>query len=306
MLGGRGLVGSAIKRALEKDHYSQILAPTREQLNLHSQQQVRDFFATHRPDYVFLAAAKVGGIVANNTYPADFIHQNLLLQTNVFTAAFEYQVRKLLFLGSSCIYPANCPQPIREEYLLSGPLEPTNQAYAIAKIAGLKTAESFRRQYGREFISAMPTNLYGEYDNFHPENSHVIPGMIQRLQGVIDRQEKIFTVWGSGRPRREFLYVDDLARACVFLMNYPGPLPDFINVGTGEDLTIAELAHLLTRLMGFSGEIIFDPARPDGMMRKVLDVSKIRSLGWSPQISLEEGLTKSIAFYRAHRSHLLK
>ena len=302
VLGGRGLVGSAIKRALEKNHFTKVLAPTREQLDLSSQKNVLDFFSEHRPEYVLMAAAKVGGIVANNTYRADFIQQNLLMQTNVFSAAYESKVRKLLFLGSSCIYPASCPQPIKEEYLLTGPLESTNEPYAIAKIAGLKTAESFRRQYGREFISAMPTNLYGEYDNFHPENSHVIPGMIQRLQGVIERQEKIFTVWGTGAPRREFLYVDDLANACLFLMNSPGPLPDYINIGTGEDLTIADLAHLIARLMGFTGDIHFDATRPDGTLRKVLDVSKIKALGWAPQISLEEGLTKSIAFFRNHRS----
>lgn len=296
VLGSRGLVGSAIIRALEAQG-ERPLAPIRQELDLLNQQATLSYFEQHRPDVVYLAAAKVGGIQANNTYRADFIFENLQIQNNVFNAAFKTGAKKLLFLGSSCIYPKNCPQPIKEEYLLTAPLEPTNEPYAIAKIAGLKMAESFRKQYGCHYISLMPTNLYGENDNFHPENSHVIPGLIRRMHSVMKEGGTEFEVWGTGTPRREFLYVDDLARACLHVMNYGGELPDWMNVGTGEDISIAELAQKIADIMGFKGKIIFNKSYPDGTPRKLLDVTKIKSLGWSPKISLDEGLKKTIEYF---------
>lgn len=296
VLGSRGLVGSAIIRALEAQG-ERPLAPIRQELDLLNQQATLSYFEQHRPDVVYLAAAKVGGIQANNTYRADFIFENLQIQNNVFNAAFKTGVKKLLFLGSSCIYPKNCPQPIKEEYLLTAPLEPTNEPYAIAKIAGLKMAESFRKQYGCHYISLMPTNLYGENDNFHPENSHVIPGLIRRMHSVMKEGGTEFEVWGTGTPRREFLYVDDLARACLHVMNYGGELPDWMNVGTGEDISIAELAQKIADIMGFKGKIIFNKSYPDGTPRKLLDVSRIKSLGWKPEVSLKDGLKKTIDYY---------
>lgn len=297
ILGSGGLVGSAIKRELESRNFTSLLCPLRKELDLLRQEQVETYFLNHKPEYVFLAAAKVGGILANDTYRADFIFQNLQIQQNVFSAAFKAGTPNLLFLGSSCIYPKNSPQPIKEEYLLTSELEPTNEPYAIAKIAGLKTAESFRRQYGLNWLSCMPTNLYGINDNFDLKNSHVIPGLIARLHQTMKNKENTFKIWGSGNPRREFLYVDDMAKACIFLMNHQGEKPDFMNIGTGEDITIKELAHKIAKKMNYRGELVFDVSKPDGTMRKLLDVSKIKSLGWSPKVTLDEGLDRVISFY---------
>ena len=297
VLGARGLVGSALIRELKTNGYSEILAPLHQELDLLNGAATLDYFKKNQPDYVFLAAAKVGGIVANNTYRADFILENLAIQNHVFRAALETPVKKFMFLGSSCIYPKNSPQPIKEEYLLTGPLEPTNEPYAIAKIAGLKTAENIRRQYKREFVSVMPTNLYGIHDNYHPENSHVIPGLIARMQKAMDEGATDFSIWGSGKPRREFLYVDDMASACVFLMEKE-EMPDWLNVGTGLDIEIGALARKIAQLMGFKGNLVFDSSKPDGTMEKRLDVEKLFSLGWKPKISLDEGLQRSITFYR--------
>lgn len=299
VLGSRGLVGSGIVRELEKQGFQNILKPVREELDLMIQPDVFRYFKDNNPEYVFMAAAKVGGIHANNEYRADFIYQNLTIQNNVFGAAWKNPVKRLLFLGSSCIYPKNCPQPMKEEYLLTGPLESTNEPYAIAKIAGLKTAESFRKQYGCPFYSVMPTNLYGPNDNFHPENSHVIPGLIARMSRAKELGEKVFKVWGTGKPRREFLYVDDMARACVYLMNHPGPLPDLINVGTGEDIEIGEVAQLIKDLLNYQGDLVFDKSKPDGTLRKLLDVSLLRAMGWYPGTSLREGMSNAISFYQA-------
>jgi GDP-L-fucose synthase len=297
VLGSRGLVGSAIVRELKNLGYSNLLTPVREELDLLEQLDVRNYFEKNRPDYVFMAAAKVGGIHANNEYRADFIHQNLIIQNNVFDAAWKFTVKRLLFLGSSCVYPKECPQPMKEEYLLTGPLEPTNEPYAIAKIAGLKTAESFRRQYGSEFYSVMPTNLYGPNDNFDTENSHVIPGLIARMTEAKKRGDKVFKAWGTGNPRREFLYVDDMARACIHVMNFEGELADLINIGTGEDISIKELVYLIKDIVGYEGEIEFDTAKPDGTMKKLLDVSKMKSLGWSPKVSFNQGLKNVVEAY---------
>lgn len=297
VLGSRGLVGSAIKQELLKKGYTNLLTPVRPELDLLNQQAVLSYFENHKPEYVFLAAAKVGGILANNTYRADFLFENLEIQNNVFNASFKNKVTKLLFLGSSCIYPKNCPQPMKEESLLSSELEATNEPYAIAKIAGLKLAENFKRQYGCNYISVMPTNLYGLNDNFDLNNSHVIPGLIARLHLAIKNQDSEFKVWGSGNPRREFLYVDDMARACVYLMEYQKEMPYWMNIGTGEDITIKDLAELISTKMGYKGKITFDSTKPDGTMKKLLDVSKIKALGWSPQVSLEEGLDRVIKHY---------
>jgi GDP-L-fucose synthase len=298
VLGSRGLVGSAILRELKKEGYTNILHPVREELDLLNQIAVADYFLKNKPDVVFLAAAKVGGIMANNTYRADFIFENLQIQQNVFNAAFKVKTTNLLFLGSSCIYPKNCPQPIKEEYLLTSPLEQTNEPYALAKIAGLKTAESFRKQYGLHWISVMPTNLYGPNDNFDLQNSHVIPGLIARMDQAIQNRDKEFSIWGTGKPRREFLFVDDMARACIFVMNQGKSAPDFMNVGTGEDIEIGELAKLIARKMNYHGKLVFDTSKPDGTMRKLLDVSKILSLGWKPQVSLDQGLDLAIQDFR--------
>lgn len=297
ILGSRGLVGSAIVRELKTQGFSNLLTPVRPELDLLNQFNVLKYFEIHRPVHVVLAAAKVGGIHANNVYRADFIFENLAIQSNVIEASFKFNVDRFLFLGSSCIYPKNAPQPMTEDCLLTSPLEQTNEPYAIAKIAGLKMVESFRRQYGKNWYSVMPTNLYGINDNYHPENSHVIPGLIARMKKAIDENASTFAVWGTGNPRREFLYVDDMARACIHMMNIEGHTPDFVNIGTGEDVSIKELAYMIKDLMGFKGEIVFNPNQPDGTMRKLLDVSKIHSLGWKHEVSLRDGLKKSIEFY---------
>lgn len=295
VLGSRGLVGSAIVRILKADGFENILTPVREDLDLLDQKKVLDYFHQKKPDYVFMAAAKVGGIQANNVFRADFIFENLTIQNNVFGAAFKNPLKKLLFLGSSCIYPKNCPQPIKEEYLLTGELEKTNEPYAIAKIAGLKTAESFRRQYQLPFFSVMPTNLYGPNDNFHPENSHVIPGLMARMYKAKRDHDKVFKVWGSGKPRREFLYVDDLAKACLLLMKQTDIKHDLVNVGYGEDVSIGELSQMIKKVVGFEGDLAFDSSKPDGTFQKLMDISKMKAMGWKPETKLEEGLSKVFA-----------
>jgi GDP-L-fucose synthase len=303
ILGSRGMVGSAILRELQKEGFTEILHPVRKELDLLRQSDVEAYFGKHKPDYVFLAAAKVGGILANNTYRADFIFENLQIQQNVFNAAFKVKTPHLLFLGSSCIYPKNAPQPLKEEYLLTSELEPTNEPYAIAKIAGLKTVESFRRQYGLHWISVMPTNLYGENDNYDLENSHVIPGLIARVDQAIKNNEPEFKIWGTGKPRREFLYVDDMARACIHVMKQEKDVPNYINVGTGEEIQILELAKLIAEKMKYKGKLIFDNSKPDGTMRKLLDITKIKSTNWQPKISLSDGLDLAISDYYSRYLH---
>lgn len=297
VLGASGMVGSAITRELKMRDYQNILAPTRLDLNLLNQQSTLNYFEKFEPQHIFLAAGLVGGIHANNTYRADFIHQNIIIQSNVFEAAFQKKIDKLLFLGSSCIYPKNAPCPIKEESLLTSPLEPTNEPYAIAKIAGLKIAENFRNQYNCNYFSAMPTNLYGENDNFHLENSHVIPGLIARMKKAMNEGEDTFTVWGTGLPRRDFLYVGDMAKACIHIMEYKGRVPDLINVGSGEDISINELAYKIKEIIGFKGKIIFNLDRPDGTSQKLLDISRIKNLGWKPLVNLDEGLRRTISYY---------
>jgi GDP-L-fucose synthase len=297
--GHRGLVGSAIVRRLEQGGHRNLLLRTRAELDLRDQLAVTRFFAEHRPEFVFLAAAKVGGIMANATRPAEFLYENLAIQTNVIHAAWEHGARKLLFLGSSCIYPKLAPQPIKEEYLLTGPLESTNEAYAIAKIAGLKLAAAYRAQYGFPAISIMPTNLYGTADNFDLETSHVLPALIRRFHEAKQSGAPEVTLWGTGTPRREFLHVDDLASAACFLMeNFDGSEP--LNVGTGEDLTIADLAQMVARVTGYQGRIRFDPSKPDGTPRKLLDVSRVHALGWKARIPLEQGIASTYEWYCAH------
>ena len=270
-----------------------------EELNLTNQRATEEFFETEKPEFVFLAAAKVGGIEANNTYPADFAYINLAIETNVIKAAHDHKVKKLLFLGSSCIYPKNCPQPIKEEYLLTGPLEPTNEAYAIAKIAGLKMCQFFKKQYGDDFISAMPTNLYGPNDNYDLQTSHVLPALIRKIHEAKVNNAPYVELWGTGTPRREFLYVDDLADAVVFLIKtYEGE--EHINIGTGEDVTILELAEIIKEIVGYSGKIKFDATKPDGTMRKLLDVSKLAELGWKSGVSLKEGIELSYLAFTAN------
>jgi GDP-L-fucose synthase len=301
--GHRGLVGSALVRRLEAEGYSNLVTRTRQELDLRDQAAVMAFFAAERPEYVVMAAARVGGIHANNAYPADFLADNLQIQSNVLAAAVRYPVTKLLFLGSSCIYPRECPQPIREESLLTGPLEPTNEWYAIAKIAGIKLCQAYNKQYGTRFISAMPTNLYGPHDNFDLETSHVLPAMIRKFHEG-KRSGGPVTLWGSGSPRREFLHVDDLAAACLFLLrHYDGEWP--INVGTGSDLTIRELADLVARVVGYTGEVVWDPAKPDGTPRKVLDTSRLNALGWTARIPLENGLRETYRWYEQHADGML-
>ncbi len=289
--GHRGMVGSAIVRKLQSEGYNNLVLRTSQELDLRKQEAVTEFFREENPEYVFLAAAKVGGIVANNTYRADFLYENLMIQSNVIQQAFETKVKKLLFLGSSCIYPKMCPQPIKEEYLLTGALEQTNEPYAIAKIAGLKMCEAFRSQYGCDFISVMPTNLYGPNDNYDLKNSHVLPALMRKFFEAMRDGKTEVEIWGSGKPMREFLHVDDLADACFFIMNNYSDA-GFLNIGTGIDLTIGELAELIKKISGFNGTLRFDASKPDGTPRKLLDVSAIHNLGWKHRISLEEGISK--------------
>jgi GDP-L-fucose synthase len=287
--GHRGMVGSAIVRALQREGYTKIVTKTRAALDLLNQSAVADFFEHEKPEYVFLAAAKVGGIMANNTYRADFLYENLLIETNIIHSAYRSGVKKLLFLGSSCIYPKMAPQPLKEEYLLSGFLEPTNEPYAIAKIAGIKLCEAYRDQYGCNFISAMPTNMYGPNDNYHPENSHVLPALIRKFHEAKTANQNTVTVWGDGSPLREFLYADDLADALVFLMQHYNE-KQFVNVGYGEDISIGELAQMVKETVGFQGDIEFDTSKPNGTPKKLMDSSRLFSLGWKPSVSLKEGI----------------
>lgn len=299
--GHRGMVGSAILRNLQSRGFQNITTKRSSELDLRNQQEVNEFFRTEKPEYVFLAAAKVGGIIANNTYKAEFIYENMMIEANVIKAAHVFKVKKLLFLGSSCIYPKLAPQPLKEEYLLTGLLEPTNEPYAIAKIAGIKLCEAFKDQYGVDFISVMPTNLYGLNDNYHHVNSHVFPALIRRFHEAKENELESVTVWGSGMPKREFLFADDLADACVFLMeNYIGKEP--INIGTGTDLTIKQLAETIADVVGYDGQIHFDTSKPDGTPRKLLDVSKIHQLGWRHTTNLRDGI--SIAYQDFLRHHL--
>lgn len=308
--GHRGLVGSAIVRRLQADGFDNLVMRTSGELDLRNQAAVADFFHKEKPEYVFLAAAKVGGIVANNSFPAEFIYDNLMIQTNVIHHAWLNGVKKLLFLGSTCIYPKLAPQPIKEEYLLTGPLEPTNEAYAIAKIAGIKMCQSYNRQYGTRFISAMPTNLYGPNDNFDLETSHVLPALIRKFHEAKIAQAESVTIWGTGSPYREFLHVDDLADASMFLMTLPeercrsllipgpqSPVPALINIGSGEEVTIRELALRIKEIVGFAGELVFDSTKPDGTPRKLSDVSRIHALGWMHRIGLAEGLQQTYKWY---------
>ena len=287
--GHKGMVGSAIERALTSQGYTNIIKRTSKQLDLTDKLEVDHFFATEKPDYVFLAAAKVGGILANNTYPADFLFQNINIQNNVIHASLVNKVKKLLFLGSSCIYPKHAPQPIKEEYLLTGALEATNDAYAIAKICGIKMCQAYAKQYGVNFINAMPTNLYGKNDNYHLEHSHVLPALIRKIHEAKEAGTAEVTVWGTGTPKREFLYADDLAEACIHLMKVYNS-SDIVNIGTGEDLTIKELAISITKTLEYDGNLIFDVSKPDGTPRKLLDVSKIKNTGWQPKVGLDEGV----------------
>jgi GDP-L-fucose synthase len=295
--GHRGMVGSGLERKLRSEGYNNILTKTSNELDLRNQQGVNNLFEKEKPDYVILAAAKVGGIHANNTYRAEFIYDNLMIEANIIHAAYLNKVTKLLFLGSSCIYPKMALQPLKEEYLLSGYLESTNQPYAIAKIAGIEMCDSYRAQYGCNFISAMPTNLYGTNDNYHPENSHVLPALIRRILMAKKNNEPAVTIWGTGTPRREFLHVDDLADACYFLLkNYDSS--GFVNIGYGRDISIKELAELINSIVDYQGELVFDITKPDGTPRKLMDVNKLQNLGWVPQISLQVGLTKTIEEFK--------
>ena len=289
--GHRGMVGSAILRALQAQGYSNFLLRTSGELDLRNQQAVADFFASEKPDYVFLAAAKVGGIIANNTFRADFIYENLMIQSNVIHQAYVNGVKKLMFLGSSCIYPKLAPQPLKEEYLLTGLLEPTNEPYAIAKIAGIKMCDGYRDQYGCNFISVMPTNLYGPNDNYDLNNSHVLPAMLRKFIMAKRKGEASVTIWGTGSPLREFLHADDLAEACLFLMeNYNDA--GLVNIGIGTDISILDLALLVKKIVGFEGTVLTDPSKPDGTPRKLMDVSKLNGLGWKAKITLENGIQK--------------
>jgi len=296
LAGHRGLVGSALQRALARAGHGEPITRTHAELDLTDPVAVRAFFEETRPEYVFLAAAKVGGIHANNTYPVEFLQDNLLIETHVIREAWRSGAKKLLFLGSSCIYPKLCPQPIKEEYLLTGPLEPTNEAYALAKIAGIKLCQSYNRQYGTQFISAMPTNLYGPQDNFHPTDSHVLPALLRRFHEAKVSGQAQVTVWGSGTPMREFLHCDDLADACLHLMDhYQGDMP--INIGWGKDCSIRELAETVARVVGYGGEIVFDASKPDGTPRKVLDTARLTELGFTPTISLHDGVEQTYRWY---------
>ena len=295
--GHRGLVGSAIVRNLESKGYKNIIYRTSKELDLTNQQDVNKFFDDEKPEYVFLAAAKVGGIHANNTYPADFIYENLMIQSNVIKASHDSKVKKLLFLGSTCIYPKMANQPIKEEYLLTGSLEKTNEAYAIAKIAGLEMCKFFKRQYGDNFISCMPTNLYGPNDNFDLKNSHVLPALIRKMYEAKVNKKDTVEIWGTGKPLREFLYVDDMADACVFLMeNYDGE--EHVNIGTGEEISIKDLAQLIKKIVDFDGELVFDNSMPDGTPKKLTDVSKLHNLGWKHKVKLNKGIELSYEWYK--------
>ena len=297
--GHRGLVGSAILRKLREEGYSNLVTRTSRELDLREQGAVREFFERERPEYVFLAAAKVGGILANDTWPADFLYQNLMIEANVIESARLSGAKKLLFLGSTCIYPRMAPQPLKEEYLLTGPLETTNEWYAVAKIAGIKLCQACQRQYGSKFISAMPTNLYGPEDNFDLESSHVMPALIRKFHEAKINRAPSVTVWGTGKPLREFLHVDDCAAACLFLMqHYDGE--EIVNIGVGEDLTIAELAELVSKVVGFAGKIVYDSGKPDGTPRKLVDVSRINGLGWRAGIPLEVGVRTTYEWFLAH------
>jgi GDP-L-fucose synthase len=307
--GHRGLVGSALMRQLDAQGYRNVIVRTHAELDLTDQAAVRDFFAAEKPEYVFLAAAKVGGIHANNTYPAEFIRQNLAIQTNVIHESWRNNVKRLLFLGSSCIYPRDCPQPMKEEYLLTGPLEATNRPYALAKIAGIEMCWAYNRQYGTQYLAAMPTNLYGPHDNYDLQNSHVLPALIRKMHEAKQRGDKTVVVWGTGTPRREFLYSDDLAAACLYLMNLSdeklAPLltpqhPPLVNIGCGEDNSIRELAEQVRKTVGFDGDLEFDTGKPDGTPRKLLDVSLMARFGWKAQTGLPQGLALAYADYLAN------
>jgi GDP-L-fucose synthase len=301
--GHRGLVGSAIVRRLQRDGFDNLLLRTSQQLDLREQAAVREFFCVEQPDYVILAAAKVGGILANDSYPADFIYDNLMMEANVIHASYENHVKKLLALGSTCIYPKMAPQPLKEEYLLSGPLEPTNEWYAVAKIAGIKLCQAYQRQHGCRFIAAMPTNLYGPGDNFDLNNSHVLPALIRKFHEAKLSGSASVTLWGSGKPLREFLHVDDLADACVFLLgNYDEP--DIVNIGVGEDLSIVELAELVRDIVGFDGRIEYDASKPDGTPRKLVDTTRINALGWKASIGLREGIEATYVWFLDNAAHL--
>lgn len=297
--GHRGLVGSALVRRLQAKGYNNLLLRTHAELDLRNQAAVQTFFAAEKPDFVILAAAKVGGILANNTYPAEFIEDNLLIQNNVIHNAWKNNVKGLLFLGSSCIYPKACPQPIKEEYLLTGPLEPTNRPYALAKIAGVEMCWSYNRQYGTKYLAVMPTNLYGPNDHYDLNNSHVLPAMIRKMYEAKQKNSDEVTLWGTGTPMREFLYSEDMVDACIFLMEqmenrleslFNNEIPPLINIGSGVDLTIRDLALLVAEVVGFKGKLVFDTSKPDGTMRKVMDISKLRKLGWEPKVSLRDGI----------------
>ena len=294
--GHRGMVGGAIKRYLEKEAYSNLIFRSSAELDLRNQQSVNEFFAKEKPEYVFLAAAKVGGILANNIYRAEFLYDNLMIEANIIHAAYQYGVKKLLFLGSSCIYPKMAEQPLQENALLTGPLEPTNEPYAIAKIAGIKLCEAYRDQYGCNFISAMPTNLYGIGDNYHPENSHVLPALIRRFHEAKEKDVEKVVVWGSGTPKREFMYSEDLAEACVYLMHHYNE-KELVNIGVGEDLSIKELAELIKKVVGYDGSLEFDTTKPDGTPRKLMDVSKLNSFGYKAKTDLKNGIEMAYRDY---------
>jgi GDP-L-fucose synthase len=313
--GHRGLVGSAIVRNLEAKGYTNLIRRTHAELDLTDAAATDAFFAAEKPEYVFLAAAKVGGIVANNSYPAEFIRDNLVIQTNVIHSAYKHGVTRLMFLGSSCIYPKMAPQPMREDCLLTGPLEPTNRPYALAKIAGIEMCWSYNRQYGTQYLAVMPTNLYGPGDNYHPENSHVIPALLRKFHEAKQRGDETVTIWGTGTPKREFMYSEDMADACVFLINLPDEKyasllgsdesvtgrfePPLVNVGVGEDVTIRELAELVGKVVGFDGDLVFDTTKPDGTPRKLMDVSRLNSMGWRASTTLEQGLARAYRDFSA-------
>ena len=305
--GHTGLVGSALMRCLKRNGYNNLVYRDITELDLTRQTEVEKFFAAEKPEYVFLAAAKVGGIMANNKYPADFIHINLAIQNNVIHSSYLHDVKRLLFLGSSCIYPKHCPQPMKEEHLLSGYLEPTNEPYAIAKIAGIKMCESYNRQFATQFVAVMPTNLYGPGDNFDLETSHVMPALIRKFHEAKEQGKTEVEVWGTGKPRREFLYVDDMADGCLFVMNLPDekikaellsyPKPCFVNLGTGKDISIGELAQTVAEVVGYQGKIAFDTTKPDGTPQKLLDVSALKKMGWSPNVKLSAGISKAYQYF---------